>query len=183
MNLRNTLLSLLTLTGTVTAPALAGYQYQGVQLMDGSDFGPNSVVAGDIINSLNELGVPVIDGGVENLPQCDPREDGSYTLGFYVPSRNIMAICTDHGNQDLILETLVHESVHVIQDARAGINNGDLGEGNSDYLSKLANDLDNTKAQIIVELYDREDWNVELEAFYFESQPQAVAQELRTWAF
>ena len=62
MNFRNTLLSLITLTGTVTTPALAGYQYQGVQLMDGSDFGPNSLVAGDIINSLNEMGVPVIDG-------------------------------------------------------------------------------------------------------------------------
>ena len=183
MNFRNTLLSLITLTGTVTAPALAGYQYQGVQLMDGSDFGPNSLVAGDIINSLNEMGVPVVDGGVENLPQCDPKEDGSYTLGFYVPSRNIMAICTDHGNQDLILETLVHESVHVIQDARAGIDNGQLGEGGDDYLSKLADGLDNNKAQIIVNLYDREDWNVELEAFFFETQPQVVADELRTWAF
>ena len=183
MNIKTTLLSLLTLTGTVTAPALAGYQYQGVSLMDGSDFGPHSVVAGDIINSLNELGVPVIDGGVENLPQCNPRKDGSYTLGFYVPSRNIMAICTDHGNQDLILETLVHESVHVIQDARAGINNGDLGEGNSDYLSKLANDLHPEKVSIISNLYDRKDWNYEVEAFYFEDKPQAVAQELRTWAF
>ena len=94
-----------------------------------------------------------------------------------------MAICTDHGNQDLNLETLVHESVHVIQDARAGIDNGDLGEGESDYLSKLADGLDNNKAQIIVNLYDREDWNVELEAFFFETQPQVVAQELRTWAF
>jgi hypothetical protein len=183
MNFRNTLLSLLTLTGTVTAPALAGYQFQGTQLMDGSDFGVNSVVAGDIINSLDQLGVPVVDGGVENLPQCDPNDDGSYTLGFYVPSMNIMAICTDHGNQDLILETLVHEAVHVIQDARAGIDNSDLGEGNSEYLSKLADGLDNNKAQIIVNLYDREDWNVELEAFYYETQPQVVAQELRTWAF
>jgi hypothetical protein len=183
MNLRNTLLSLLTLTGTVTSPVLAGYQYQGVSLMDGSDFGSNSQVAGDIINSLNELGVPVIDGGVENLPQCEPNENGSYTLGFYVPSRNIMAICTDHGNQDLILETLVHEAVHVIQDARAGIDNGQLGEGNSDYLSKLADGLDTNKANIIVNLYDKEDWNVELEAFYFESQPQVVANELRSWAF
>jgi hypothetical protein len=183
MNIRNTLLSLLTLTGTITAPALAGYQYQGTQLMDGSDFGVNSQVAGDIINSLNELGVPVIDGGVENLPQCEPNENGSYTLGFYVPSMNVMAICTDHGNQDLILETLVHEAVHVIQDVRVGIDNSDLGEGDSEYLSKLANDLHPEKVSIISNLYDKEDWNVELEAFYYETQPQVVANELRRWAF
>jgi len=183
MNIRNTLLSLLTLTGTVTAPALAGYQYQGVQLMDGSDFGPNSVVAGDIINSLNELGVPVIDGGVEDLPQCDPNEDGSYTLGFYVPSRNIMAICTDHGNQDLILETLVHEAVHVIQDARAGIDNGDLGEGTTSYLRGLIDDLDTDKVNTIEALYDPSDYAVEVEAFYFETRPQVVVNEIQKWAF
>ena len=183
MNFKTTLLSLLTLTGTVTAPALAGYQYQGTQLMDGSDFGPHSVVAGDIINSLNELGVPVVDGGVENLPQCDPREDGSYTLGFYVPSMNVMAICTDHGNQSLILETLTHEAVHVIQDVRAGIDNSKLSAGSTQYLSKLANDLHPEKANIITQLYDREDWNVEVEAFYFESRPYQVAQELHRWAF
>ena len=183
MNLRHTLLSLLTLTSTITAPALAGYQYQGTQLMDGSDFGVNSQVAGDIINSLNELGVPVVDGGVENLPQCEPKKNGSYTLGFYIPSMNIMAICTAHGNQDLILETLVHESVHVLQDVRTGIDNSKLDAGSSQYLSKLANDLHPEKVSIISNLYDKKDWGYEVEAFYFENKPQVVANELRRWAF
>ena len=181
MNIRNTLLSLLTLS-TVTAPVLAGYQYDGVHLMDGSDFGSHEVLATDIINSLTEMGIPVLDGSKNEMKQCLPQGD-RITLGFYAPQPNIMVICTDSVPVWLQMETLTHESVHVIQDARAGLNNSSLGEASDEVLYKLVTNMDNSKVANIANLYDKEDWNVEVEAFYYETQPQVVANELRTWAF
>ena len=182
MNIRNTLLSLLTLTTTVTAPALAGYQVDGYHLMDGSDFGKDEVVATDIINSLTEMGIPVLDGSKNNLKQCLPKDE-SITLGFYVPASNIMVICTKSVPVWVQMETLTHEAVHVIQDARTGIDNASLGEASDEILYKLVTNMADDKVSTIANLYDKEDWNVEVEAFYFETQPEVVANELRTWAF
>ena len=75
MNLKNTLLGLVTLAGTVTAPAMAGYQYDGVYLMDGSDFTGNEVLATEMINNLTEMGIPVVDGGLNDLPMCESQGD------------------------------------------------------------------------------------------------------------
>ena len=182
MNIRNTLLSLLTLTGTVVSPALAGYEVDGYHLMDGSDFGKDEVVATDMINSLTEMGIPVLDGSKNELKQCLPQDD-RITLGFYAPGHNVMVICTDSVPVWLQMETLTHEAVHVIQDARTGIDNSSLGEASDEILYKLVTNMDDNKVSTIANLYDESDWNVEVEAFYYETQPQVVANELRTWAF
>ena len=182
MNIKTTLLSLLSLTATVATPALAGYQYQGVTLMDGSDFGIHSKLATPMIEALTEVGVPVVDGGKNGIPMCKP-EGNKIILGFYVPSNNIMVICTSHGNKGLMMETLTHESVHVIQDLRTGIENSELDGGSNQYLSKLANNLHPQKVNIISSLYPKKDWAVETEAFYFEDKPQTVVNEIRKWAF
>ena len=181
MNIKTTLLSLLTLS-TLSAPAMAGYQIDGVHLMDGSDFGKDELVATDMINSLTEMGIPVINGSLNNIDQCIP-EDDKRTLGFYAPGPNLMVICTDEIPTWMQMETLTHEVVHVIQDARSGLDNSDLHEGSDKYLYKLVSNMDESKVETIANLYDESDWNVEIEAFYFETQPEAVAQELKTWAF
>ena len=182
MNIKTTLLSLLSLTATVATPALAGYQYQGVSLMDGSDFGIHSKLATPMIEALTEVGVPVVDGGKNNIPMCE-ADGNKITLGFYVPSTNIMVICTEHGHKGLMMETLTHETVHVIQDLRTGIENTELDAGTPQYLSKLANDLHPEKVNTISSLYPKSDWNVEVEAFYFEDKPQTVVEEIQKWAF
>ena len=182
MNIKTTLLSLLSLTATVTTPALAGYQYQGVSLMDGSDFGIHSKLATPMIEALTEVGVPVVDGGKNGIPMCQPEGD-KIILGFYVPATNIMVICTQHNNKGLMMETLTHESVHVVQDLRTGIENSELDGGSPEYLSKLATDLHPEKIHIISSLYDKSDWEVETEAFYFEDKPQTVVNEIQKWAF
>ena len=182
MNIRNTLLSLLTLTTTVTAPALAGYEYDGVHLMDGSDFGSHEVVATDMINSLTELGVPVIDGSKNNVKQCIPQ-DNKTILGFYSPVHNVMVICTKSVPVWLQMETLTHEAVHVIQDLRTGLDTHTLGEASDEILYKLVTNMADDKVSTIANLYNKKDWNVEVEAFFFETRPQLVANELRTWAF
>ena len=182
MNIKTTLLSLLSLTATVSTPVLAGYQYEGVHLMDGGDFGIHSKLATPMIESLTQLGVPVVDGGKENLPQCE--SDGkSITLGFYVPATNIMVICSSHGNTSLMFETLTHEVVHVVQDLRTGIENSELDAGTPQYLSKLASGLNDEDVNIISTLYPKSHWNAEVEAFYFQDKPQTVLNEIQKWAF
>ena len=152
--------------------------------MDGSDFGPqNEVVATQIINDLTEMGIPVFDGGKNDVGICDPREDGSQTLGFYVPADDFMVVCTDGIDQDMQMETLVHETVHVIQDLRDGLENDSLVGPSGQYLQAVVNALPDHKANTITSLYDREDWVIESEAFLFETQGQVVATELKKWAF
>ena len=181
MNIKTTLLSLLTLS-TLTAPVLAGYEYDGVHLMDGSDFKGNEVVAGEMIDSLTEMGIPVVDGGKNDLPMCEKKGD-SYMLGAYAPGPNIMIICTQNGNSELMMETLTHEVVHVIQDARAGINNDEMIVGDRSYFQRLVNALHPSKAQTIQSLYEEKDWAVEVEAFHWEDQPEVVNNELKKFVF
>ncbi len=175
------LLSTLAL-GSVVAPAQAGYTYNGYHLMDGSDFKGYEVMATPMIQALTEMGVPVVDGGKNDVEMCIPQED-KMTLGFYVPASNVMVICTKSIPSWLQMETLTHETVHVIQDARAGINNADLEEASQSHLINLANNMDPDKMNIIYSLYDQEDYAVEIEAFYFESRPQVVVNEIQRWAF
>ena len=94
-----------------------------------------------------------------------------------------MVVCTDGINKDLQMETLVHETVHVIQDARDGIDNGSLVGPEGAYLMAVTEALHPAKYNLITSLYDREDWVIESEAFLFETQGQAVATELAKWVF
>ena len=183
MNIKTLGLGLLTTLATVTSPALAGYQVEGYHLMDGTDFGPqNEVVATQIIEDLTEMGIPVLDGGKNNVGICDPQ-DGKQVLGFYVPADDFMVICTDGIDEDLQMETLVHETVHVIQDLRDGLENDTLVGPSGQYLQAVVNALPDHKVNTIASLYDKEDWVIESEAFLFETQGQVVATELKKWAF
>jgi hypothetical protein len=182
MKLKTLLLSALTLGSVVAPTANAGYLYEGYHLMDGNDFPGYERMATPMIQALNEMGVPVVDGGKNDVDMCRPQED-KMTLGFYVPAANVMVICTKSIPGWLQMETLTHETVHVIQDARAGINNEDLEEAPQDYLVQLANKMDPRKMNIIYQLYTQDQYAVEIEAFYFETQPQVVVNEIQRWAF
>ena len=185
-NIKTLTLAGLTALATVAGSAAqAGYMYEGYHLMDGSDFTGNEAIATQLIEGLTEMGIPVLDGGKEKLEICEERtEEGYGTLGFYVPSHNVMAICTQNtGYGDQALETLTHETVHAIQDARDGLDNDTLGEGTTPYLMNLASGLGQRTYKFITEAYDQDDWAVEVEAWYFESQPEVVAEELTRWAF
>ena len=175
-------LGILTTLATVVPTAQAGYVADGYHMMDGSDFGQYSKLAGPMISNLTKIGVPVLSGEKNDFSQCEV-EGNKITLGFYVPAYNFMVICDGHGRTDLMMETLTHETVHVIQDLRDGLHNDSLIEGSDEYLSKLESDINPSKVNTIVSLYDREDWKVELEAFYYEDKPQTVNNELQKWVF
>ena len=177
-------LGTITTLATIVPSALAGYQVEGYHLMDGNDFGPqHKAVATQLIDTLTEIGVPVFDGGKNNIEICVPNEDGSQTLGYYVPSKDYMVVCTDGIDNDLQMETLVHETVHVIQDLRDGLDNDSLVGPEGEYFQKLADGLPTYKANTITSMYDREDWAIEAEAFFFEDKGQIVANELDTFKF
>ena len=182
-NFTKVALGTLTTLATVAPGAMAGYEVEGYHFMDGTDFGPqNEVVATQIINNLTEMGVPVLDGTKNEFKQCVPQDD-RMTLGFYVPSQNFMVVCTGNLPLDLQMETLVHETVHVIQDARDGIENDTLVGPEGNYYKNVVSALSDRKEQTIVSLYDKEDWAIEAEAFLFETQGQTVANELDTFKF
>lgn len=180
-SLKSVLLSAITL-GAVVAPAQAGYTYNGYHLMDGSDFKGYEMLATPMIESLTKLGVPVVDGGKNNVPMCTPQGN-KQTLGFYIPGDNVMVVCTTAIPVWLQMETLTHETVHVIQDARAGINNEDMEEAPLEHLNQLLRGLDQQKVNIIYNFYEESEYGVEVEAFYFETRPQVVVNEIQRWAF
>ena len=182
-NIKKITLGLVAGAALGTGAAQAGFQYDGIHFMDGSDFGAqNQVLATDMINSLLEMEIPVLDGGKNGFKVCQPEGD-SYTLGYYVPSDNYVVICTNVADKNMQFETLTHEVVHVIQDARTGINNDDLVGPSRAHHKQLVDNLAGHKIDTIVNLYDEEDWVVETEAFFFEDKPAVVAEELRRWAF
>ncbi len=176
-------LGTLTTLATVVPSAMAGYQVDGYHLMDGNDFGRNNqAVATQIINHLTEIGVPVLDGGKNDIEVCVPK-DGKQTLGFYVPSHDVMVVCTDGIDNDMMMETLVHETVHVIQDLRDGLENDTLVGPEGEYFQKIVSGLPQYKVNTITSLYDEEDWKIEAEAFLFETEGQMVADELKKFVF
>ena len=179
--MKKALLSLLTLS-TLATPAMAGYQVDGYHLMDGSDFGKFEAQATPMINTLEKLGVPVLDGGKNGFEACKPQ-DGKQTLGFYSPRHNFMVVCTTDLPKWIQMETLTHEAVHVLQDLRDGIHNDTLVGPSENGMKFLAKNLSEEKATTIVSLYDREDWEIEAEAFFLEDHPKFVTTELNKFVF
>lgn len=119
-----------------------------------------------LVERLYQVGVPVVDGRGTNL--CANEN----VLGWYTGEENFMVIC--YGDYTLRAETLAHEAMHVVQDCRAGLSNNYLRISGSQWIrNRVANGLGH-KANIIINRYDEEDWDIEAEAFYFETRPAQV---------
>lgn len=179
--LTKTLLGTLSLLSTITPSVLSGEQIGEYHFMTGEDFGEHEELATQLIDALNQISVPVLDGTKNELSQCMSKT--SSILGYYSAKHDVMVICTKDVPNWLRFETLVHETVHVIQDARDGLENDTLEAGTSHYISTLSGDLAKKKLRLIRESYPQSQWDIEVEAFYFETQPQVVLSELKKWAF
>ena len=127
---------------------------------------------------VEALGVPVYEGD-ESFAICNPS--GGFTVyGAYFYNYNAIVMCVNNlPNRYEFVETFTHEVVHLTQDCRAGLNNGVLETaGGESYIEYLWERLPEHKQDNIVRSYDRSDWNVEIEAFYFETQPEVVKELL-----
>ena len=179
--LTRTLLGTLSLFSTITPTVLSGEQIGKYHFMTGEDFGEHEALATELIDTLDQMNVPVLDGTKNELSQCTSKT--SIILGYYSPKYDVMVICTKGVPDWLRFETLVHETVHVIQDARDGLENDTLGQPGKRYIHNLSVKLAKRKLRIIRNSYPQSRWNIEVEAFYFETKPQVVLDELKTWVF
>ena len=126
---------------------------------------------------VEALGVPVFDGGNQRI--CEKTDQG-YFYGLYNYNYNAIVMCSNNiPNRYEFVETFTHEVVHLIQDCRAGLNNTVLYIGGGErYIERLWNRLPEAKRLNILNSYDHTDWDVEIEAFYFETKPEVVKQAL-----
>ncbi len=106
-------------------------------------------------------------------------------LGYYQPDYNRMTMCQNN-RQDfsLYIETLAHESWHVVQDCAAGLDNGSvvpiMTADSSTFRSILAS-LGSADWESL-NLYDPQDLPYEGEAFVMEKHPDKVLQALNACA-
>ena len=182
MTITNTIKKTALALGAVVATAAPGMaQYtteDGFKVYEASDFtGPHA----EMITTLDAMGVPVLNGTDDDRLCAPPAEDGSYTLGWYTPVHNVIVLC--HGDMAQRSQTLTHEVVHVIQDARGGLNNSEMGEMTRLHFNYVAENISDRKAQTIVSLYDKKDWVVEAEAFFYQDSPEIVSDALKSFVF
>ena len=171
-------LAALTAATTLAPAAQAAYTVDGIKYHDAGDFKGQYA---KVMDTLDELGVPVVDGRGDARFCEEPDEDGKITLGWYTGQHNFVVIC--YGDDALRAETLAHEAVHVFQDCRAGFDNATVGDPDDYLLNKIADNLPEHKANLIVNLYDEEDWKIEAEAFLLEDHPEIVNDGLGKYCF
>ena len=160
-------LTALATLATLAPNANAMYTNQhGIRFYEAADFDDNH---GPIVTLLERAGVPVVDGRGTNFCQNEN------VLGWYTGEKNFVVIC--YGDFNLRQETLAHEAVHVAQDCRAGLNNTVLEE--RDNMEFIYQYLPAHKERNIINNYDKTDWVIEAEAFYFEDEPTAVYQMVK----
>ena len=106
-------------------------------------------------------------------------------LGYYQPDYNRMTMCQNN-RQDfkLYIETLAHESWHVVQDCASGLDNGSvvpiMSTNPATFRSILAS-LNSADWQSL-NLYDPQDLPYEGEAFLMEKHPDKVLAALNACA-
>ena len=163
----------LTAALTPAKPARAAdlIQYSTNRLIE---IGVNPTIA----HAVEAAGVPVFEGD-ESFAICDPSS-GFTTYGAYFYSHNAIVMCVNNlPNRYEFVETFYHETVHLTQDCRAGLYNSVLETAGSEiYIQYLWDRLPVHKQDNIIRSYDHTDWDVEIEAFFFETRPQEVKEML-----
>ena len=136
-----------------------------------------------IARGLDALGVPVVNG-ISTPALCGDTDSEYYTLAMYNRRHNFIIICPQNMTENWqFIESVTHEAAHVVQDCRSGIETNTLYPGDDKYLVGLWKALPLKKQETIANAYPEDKWAVEVEAFYFEDKPQAVAEGIREICF
>ena len=170
MMIKALLASALTLTTCLGANASWVNQH-GVTIYDITDV---PVSHQPLFRALKAANVPVING--KDWKQCVPGEH-TYLGGFYVPTRNFIVLCPQAPNGN-ILQTLVHEAVHAVQDCRAGQANTAMIHKGTQLMVNL---LPDEEVALINELYPADQHWDEVEARFLDIYPNYVADQLKTY--
>ena len=157
------------------SPALASLtRYTNTQLL-------NSGVHPGIVRGFDSLNVPVFDGAAMDICQMT---DNVRPIAFYNFKLNAVLVCSQNvKSADEFISSVTHEAVHMVQDCRSGLNSPTLHEQDEAYLAQLYSRLHPDLQENIKAAYERDDWSVEIEAFYFQSRPAAVAEGISKFCF
>lgn len=142
--------------------------------LSGDDSNRYNFYEGKFLTALQKVGISI------SYESCEAG-----LLGYYQPGQNRLTICQNNrGDFNLYIETLAHESWHVVQDCAAGLDNPavvpimkeDAATFRSILVSLRSSDWEN------LNLYDPQDLPYEGEAFLMEKYPDQVLQALNRCA-
>lgn len=123
-----------------------------------------------LLRSIKKLGITI------SYENCSPNHLGSYHSG-----ENKMIICQNNiQSEDKYIETLAHESWHMVQDCVGDLNDGKIfpvSVGNSSWFQSMANTLNSSDLRNL-SLYESEDLPYEVEAFAMAKHPDLVLKGL-----
>jgi len=125
-----------------------------------------------LLSALQTAGVTVEEG------DCEEHFGITNTYGFFYQPENYIALCTDVATTEAKQwETLRHEAIHA---AQACVDPSMQTTAHKwAYVVKNANETD---AQFITRAYDREDWEIELEAFTFMRRSNSYVTQVVNYA-
>ena len=156
----------------IASPASAAWLNQhGVTIIDQYDLPASHQ---PLFRALKLANVPIVDG--HDWDQCEVT-DTSYIGGFYIPSFDVIVLCTESPDPDQ-LGTLVHEAVHAAQDCRAGQENEIMSHRATQY---MIDGLPQQQLDTIERFYPQDQWLDEVEARFLEQYPDHVADQLNTY--
>lgn len=124
----------------------------------------------NFFRSIKKLGIPIV------YETCEPGQLGAYHSG-----QNKMIICQNNiESDDKYIETLAHESWHVVQDCVGGLANNEIhpvSTGDPSLFQSMLNKLNHSDLSNLT-LYESEDLPYEVEAFAMEKYPDVVLKGL-----
>ena len=140
--------------------------------MSRSDFSPEYH---KLFDTLSDRGVRVLNGNFMNNSLCKTSHffNGIKTGGYYDLNKNHIVICSNY-SRGLIL---THESMHLVQDAKGGLQNNfyePIFSGN--HHLTFSNDLSEEDKKSIQNMKNKSYFEIEVEAYLFEDYPDLVSK-------
>jgi hypothetical protein len=121
-------------------------------------------------NALKKIGISL------SFESCEAG-----LMGHYKPAYNRLTICQNNRRDfSLYIETLAHESWHVVQDCAAGLNNDKVTpivDSSSSRFRASITSLNSSDWKSL-NLYKAEDLPYEVEAFFMSKHPDTVLEAL-----
>ena len=148
-------------------------------------FTPNELIAlgtsPGLVRTVQQLNVAVVKGD-ETFGFCN--REGYVTRAGYNTVGNFIIICLNHSTPQTISGSFTHEAVHLAQDCRAGLHNEHLLTPNPLLVRDIwDHGLTEAQRENIKRSYTPDDWDIETEAFFLQSKPDVVQQEVATFCF
>lgn len=134
-----------------------------------------------IVQGFDALNVPVFNGA--SVPICQSTETAR-PVAFYNFHYNAVLVCPQNVQSgDEFISSVTHEAVHMVQDCRDGLESDTLQQAEDTYLGELFDRLHPDLQDNIIAVYEPGDYAYEIEAFFFQSKPAAVADGIANFCF